>query len=254
MDLFLTHCWNLVNAEHKALLDTGAEGLFVDEKIARRKRQLITPLQVRNVDGTDNEGGRITHETRIKFSLGNKDFDEWCYVTKLGDQDVILGMPWFKRHNPLIDWNRQSIEAFNWTSNRRKHDAILQLVKQIHNISIDVTVVGNIQEEALIYLIDANFIPEEEVWVRAKTSVTTQLAQEAEEHRVKMILPDFYKKYEKVFHERESGKMPVRREWDHEIILKPDFKPKQMAPYPMDQNMEGLTLKWLDEMKIKGFI
>src|SRR5487761_1865526 len=27
-----------------------------------------------------------------------------------------------------------------------------------------------------------------------------------------------------------------------------------MAPYPMDQKMEALTLKWLDEMKKKGFI
>ncbi|KIL53796.1 hypothetical protein M378DRAFT_40948, partial [Amanita muscaria Koide BX008] len=63
----------------------------------------------RNVDGSNNQAGHITHETRIQFRLGNKEFDEWCYITKLGDQDIILGMPWLKNHNPLIDWRRQTI-------------------------------------------------------------------------------------------------------------------------------------------------
>ena len=63
MDIRLAHCWNLESAEHVALLDTGAEGLFVDPRIAQRKRKLLTPIRVRNVDGTENENGYITHET-----------------------------------------------------------------------------------------------------------------------------------------------------------------------------------------------
>ena len=145
MDLLLTHCWNLETAEHSALLDTGAEGLFVDEKVAKHKRKLMTPLRVRNVDGTDNEGGRITHETRIKFRLGNEDFDEWCYVTKLGDQDVILGMPWFKRHNPLINWEKQSIEAFNWTKNRKKYDSVMTLIRYIHYETGETITTGDVK-------------------------------------------------------------------------------------------------------------
>jgi hypothetical protein len=65
MDLLLTHCRNLENAENNALLDTGAEGLFVDEKVAKKRRKLLTPLRVRNVDGSNNQAGHITHETRI---------------------------------------------------------------------------------------------------------------------------------------------------------------------------------------------
>src|SRR4030088_3140727 len=79
MDLRLNHCWNLENAEHTALLDTGAEGFFVDKRIAQKKRRLLSPLRVRNVDGSDNKEGFITHETRIKCKLGNEQFDEWFY-------------------------------------------------------------------------------------------------------------------------------------------------------------------------------
>ena len=257
LDLLLTNCWNLANAENHALLDTGAEGLFVDKRIAQLKRKLITPLRVRNVDGSQNEDGYITHETRIKFRLGGRTFDEWFYITKLGDQDIILGMPWLKRHNPLINWTKPSIEAFNWTKDPEKYDMITAMIRYTGGF-INMPTIGDSMEEALytamLYFEDADFIPIEEVWVRAKTSVATQLAQDAEEHLEKTVLPSYYEKYAKVFRERESGKMPKRREWDHEINLKPDFKPKRLAPYPMDQKMESLTLKWLDEMKQKGFI
>ena len=196
MDLLLTCCWNLKSAEHKALLDTGAEGLFVDERIAKARRKLITPLRVRNVDGTDNEGGRITHETRIKFRLGNEDFDEWCYVTNLGDQEIILGLPWFKRHNPLVDWRKQTIEAFNWTRDKKRYDTIMTMIRYLkYEESGEKITIGDSESEALLYFQDAEFVPTEEVWVRAKTSVATQLAQEAEERREKIVLPEFYRKF-----------------------------------------------------------
>src|SRR3979411_3031560 len=61
LDLLLTNCWNLATTENHALLDTGAEGLFVDKRIAQMKRKLITPLKVRNVDGTQKEKNNFKH-------------------------------------------------------------------------------------------------------------------------------------------------------------------------------------------------
>jgi len=49
----------------KALLDSGATGLFMDTTFAREKgfkmEKLKNPLLVRNVDGTVNAGGAIMH-------------------------------------------------------------------------------------------------------------------------------------------------------------------------------------------------
>jgi len=49
----------------KALLDSGATGLFMDTTFAREKgfkmEKLKNPLLVRNVDGTVNVGGAIMH-------------------------------------------------------------------------------------------------------------------------------------------------------------------------------------------------
>jgi len=49
----------------RVLLDSGAIGLFMDTTFSRKKRfkmeKLKKPLLVRNVDGTVNAGGAITH-------------------------------------------------------------------------------------------------------------------------------------------------------------------------------------------------
>ena len=49
----------------KALLDSGATGLFMDTAFAKEKgfkmEKLKNPLLIRNVDGIANMGGAITH-------------------------------------------------------------------------------------------------------------------------------------------------------------------------------------------------
>jgi len=49
----------------KALLDSGATGMFMDRQTAARHgfklQKLERPLLVKNVDGTNNSGGAITH-------------------------------------------------------------------------------------------------------------------------------------------------------------------------------------------------
>jgi len=55
----------------KALLDSGATGLFIDMTFAREKgfkmEKMKYPLLVKNVDGTVNVGGAITHQ--VKYNM-----------------------------------------------------------------------------------------------------------------------------------------------------------------------------------------
>ena len=49
----------------KVLLDSGATGMFIDKRTAAkhgfRLQKLERPIMVRNVDGTNNSTGAITH-------------------------------------------------------------------------------------------------------------------------------------------------------------------------------------------------
>ena len=55
----------------KALRDSGATGLFMSKGLAQkggyRLIKLDRPLQVRNVDGTGNSGGVITHKVEVNM-------------------------------------------------------------------------------------------------------------------------------------------------------------------------------------------
>ena len=55
----------------KALLDSRAIDLFMSKKLAEKQdfklERLTKPIKVRNVDGSDNKGGSITHEVEVNM-------------------------------------------------------------------------------------------------------------------------------------------------------------------------------------------
>jgi len=91
----------------RALLDSGATGLFMSRNLAQkggyRLIKLDRPLQVKNVDGTGNSGGAITHEVEVSMFYKGHVERVRMDVCELGKTDVTLGMPWLVAHNPEID-------------------------------------------------------------------------------------------------------------------------------------------------------
>ena len=97
-------------AETNALVDCGAEGRFVDESVVNMKeaKKLRHPLKCKNVDGTINKKGRITHQIMIAYDIEGIKMKDLFFITDLGDQKMILGIPWLKHFNPQINWRNMS--------------------------------------------------------------------------------------------------------------------------------------------------
>ena len=72
--------------------------------------ELETPVKAYNVDGTENKKGTIKNYVDLQFSINGKEFQEWFYVTRLGKQKAILGLPWLKKHNLEINWQTGKLE------------------------------------------------------------------------------------------------------------------------------------------------
>ncbi len=62
----ISQCSNLKTAETKALIDSGAEGKFIDGMIVNGKNVICLkkPITVQNVDGTHNEMGKICYKRK----------------------------------------------------------------------------------------------------------------------------------------------------------------------------------------------
>ena len=97
-----------------ALIDSGAEGQFIDVNFAKKNKLPLFPLKrpipVRNVDNTLNSQGPITHCTwRTTYFNGKRIFTRFL-ITALGKQEVILGLPWLRKYNPVINWAKGTLE------------------------------------------------------------------------------------------------------------------------------------------------
>ena len=89
-----------------ALIDTGATHNFLSPTFVKNHHLKLTPLNqpriIRNVDGTSNKGGKITHFIDLDVTLGTQP-QHWFhkhkktlrfYVADLGQDHIILGFPW----------------------------------------------------------------------------------------------------------------------------------------------------------------
>jgi len=59
---------------------------------------------VRNVDGTNNSRGAITHQVECNVYYKGHIERIRMDICNLGKIKVILGMPWLVAHNPEINW------------------------------------------------------------------------------------------------------------------------------------------------------
>ena len=102
------HTRDTVGHQTKALIDSGATGMFISRRLVKELRlptsKLERPIGVFNVDGTANKIGEIHETTTIYVGIGKEQVKTRLYITEIGKQDVILGMTWLKEHNPDIDW------------------------------------------------------------------------------------------------------------------------------------------------------
>ena len=92
----------------EALLDSGANTVFIDRKWARIRKiplpPMPNPIPVYNVDGTRNSAGDITHCAEIVIDFQGHREKVVAEITNLGRHQMILGYTWLKHHNPNIDW------------------------------------------------------------------------------------------------------------------------------------------------------
>jgi hypothetical protein len=99
--------------ELKLLLDSGAGGLFLNHSYAKRNKLILyplnTPILPRNADGTPNSAGKITHYTWIKIQFPDRNQILKVFITDIGSSDIILGLPWFQKYNPHINWKTGKI-------------------------------------------------------------------------------------------------------------------------------------------------
>ena len=176
----------------KSLLNSGATEMFVSRSLAEkggyRLIKLKQLIQVRNVDGTSNSRGTITHEVEVNMFYKEHVERVQMDVYELGKTDIILGMPWLVAHNPEIDWEKGEVRMTRCPLLYRKA----------------VKIKGKKETREDKKKIVRWAIDEKKDWGREEK-------MEADHRKVKEMVPRRFYKWLKVFGKVESKRMPVRK-------------------------------------------
>ena len=227
--------------ETPALIDSRAGGTFIDQnhtqKIGYKLTELETSVKAYNIDRTENKKGTIKNYINLQFSLNRKEFQERFYVTGLGKQKIILGLPWLKRHNLEINWQTGKLK---WqTRSNLKRFFIFRKKEKTNNGQTEnetlksnplPTVMEEVDEEEFmnrtINILDADdehvleTIQEyhQGVWIN-KTNMATELVAaenlKKEVLPLKEMIPKEFHKYLDIFDKQKANRLPMSRPWDH---------------------------------------
>ena len=95
----------------KALLDSGAMLNLIHEELANALNLPTLPCQPIHVSMAS--GKNLGHGNRVailRFTLNGMEHEEMFLVAPIGRLQMILGMPWLERVNPVVDWKKRSIK------------------------------------------------------------------------------------------------------------------------------------------------
>jgi hypothetical protein len=218
-----------------------------------------SPHPVRNIDGTSNVAGPISCFAELGLKIGDHKEEKAVFiVTDLGSDDVIIGIDWLRYHNPEIDWNTGKfalthcpISCKKKAKRKEKHLAKKKELEELKKwIEGEAEILIKIWSISRPVTIEEITNEDEDLFIKAKASVATELAvQEAESKKKKTfkeLVPEWLHNFRKVSLEEKSMWFPENKKWDHKINFKDDNDLLLNAKaYPLSPKELDILKDWL---------
>jgi hypothetical protein len=186
--------------ETQPLIDSGTGGTFMDQNYARKHRFNLTkleyPITARNMDGTENKQGTIRYYTDLDIQVNSKTNTEQFLITGLGNQKIILGLPWLQEHNPEINWKEETLQ---WRTT-----TIEEVLDEEEHLNRPT----NASDKVLLeYLGMGN-----KLWINSQENLATKLTSEANQKKLDLtpeqLVPREYHDYLDIFNEDKANRFP----------------------------------------------
>jgi len=93
-----------------SLIDSGAGLDLIDRTLIKDwslpRRKLKKTLVIQNKDRSINKNKKITDYVKLDTIIDQQWIKLKLTIADLGRPQIILGIPWLKKHNPIIDWKK----------------------------------------------------------------------------------------------------------------------------------------------------
>ncbi len=259
----------------RVLVDCGATSCFVDNDFVTSSSITTSPLEapipVRNADGSLNRGGPILSVIDVFLSTPLTEERITLEVTSLaGPFDIILGLPWLKRHNPLIDWVSATLRPRN-DPYGPEHDQLGNLIRVLGSEDAGPLDGAGLRSLSVDDKLQMNANPSDEF---SKFASPIQWDEDSLEERhpsirhlntdhsrsttaeedMRQFVPPKYWDYSDIFTRSTFDSLPDHSEFDHAIDLDDSFKPQRGKIYPISPREQKELDKFLEENLASGRI
>jgi hypothetical protein len=230
----------------RPLVSSGAGGTFMDQNYAWKQGFNLTkleyPITAWNMDGTENKQKTIWYYTDLDLHVNGRMHMEQFLITGLGNQKVILGLPWLQKHNPEVNWKEGTLL---WRTTT---------MEEVLNKEEPLNQPINASDKVLLKYCGM----ENKVWINSKDNLATRLAAEVNQKKPdltpeQLVLPEYHK-YLDIFDKDKANRFPDTRPWDHKIKMKSRFEPKSFKTYNLTPEEQIELDKYLKENLDKGYI
>lgn len=272
-----------------AMIDSGASGSFIGLDFARRANIQLTkkstPIPITTIDGSSISSGPITSHLVSTISLGAHAESIQLEATSLGHYDVVLGLPWLRRHNPVIDWGAGTLTFSRCACSFTTSAPLGVGVKSPFHSHFpspfpSPVVVHALEREYLLptptrqdnsissilsrppsksffpdhYSFTTNTPPPFSLSSATSTHCDVSSSTPASEHPDLTKIPDCYHAYADVFSKSKANVLAEHRPYDLSIDLMPDKTPPFGPLYSLNQPEQAELQTYIDEHLAKGFI
>jgi hypothetical protein len=220
------------------------------------------------VDGTKNNIGNVSAAAYLDVTHNNKKGRHTFYIIDLGEDHMLLGMPFLADTNPEIDWTLGQLQgkvkaattdAHRWEPHR--HSKVHKPFNFDNNGTCYYYQPHNTPppngEYEFINIGPEDYDPNSFSIIRRLTK-STDLAAETVitiTRPWRTLVPKEYHRFGKVFSEHAANRFPGKRPWDHTIELIPDAPPiLNCKVYPLAHRQQQLLDDFLKEHLKKGYI
>jgi hypothetical protein len=255
----------------RAVIDSGAEMSLISPRWVEKNHlpfmEKEKSEQIVLADGSPARFGNgwiHAETTEVKLQVrGIREIRRFD-ITDIGEHDLLLGWDWVYTHNPVINWQRQTIRA------RPTETTAALKAEQLWNSKIRG--IGKISRRKALRMYRRDPSSVRVIWVR-KVSTGKESRGDAADTSTRdsedNTRPPEYHDFEPLFAEQERP-LAQHQPWDHEIFLErngipPDHllspeqemkaaKLKPLKMHPLSQEQEEEVRRHLKEYLRKGYI
>jgi hypothetical protein len=192
------------------MIDSGAEGIFLNRKYIEKNRlecvRLQHPIPVFNIDGTLNKDRSIEEAASVQVEGSGHVESLQCFVTELKDDDMILGLLWLEKHNLDVDWNTGEILIRGSAESGTEPSEEQPCFRKVAATWLQQR---KWQKEGRLEHAS------DEIWIAAGFTYSTLIVEKADGAKnartYKEVVPEHYRDLKKVFLEVELERLPEHK-------------------------------------------